>query len=264
MRSPSLPTCSYPPPRALRGLAASKKVPGAAPLPQLHVRRDRQPCTTPSREEARKQRQGDFRPGAVHWEAVRPPSEALLPLVLKPQVPSVGQPKKPSGALTSQRGELGLQASASRQSSRRDLLSRLVPVPELTGPLPQLCPLPSLSYSAGPQHPQSLRSPGEAATVDFLRTCPHQQAVSSRTLIFPMSAFSNTEITNPDIHKSQKDHSNVCRDPCERVYKSGEWGQLSLVSLISAMWTGAGCFQIFPLSQGSPNSRFQHGKPSQT
>lgn len=62
-----------------------------------------------------------------------------------------------SGALTSQRGELGLQASASRGRSRtRDLLASLVPVPELTGPLRQLCPLPSLSYSVGAQHPQSL------------------------------------------------------------------------------------------------------------
>lgn len=45
--------------------------------------------------------------------------------------------------------------------------------------------------------------------MDFLRTCPHQQAVSSRTLVFPMSAFSNTEVTNSDIHRNQKVHSNL-------------------------------------------------------
>lgn len=33
----------------------------------------------------------------------------------------------------------------------------------------------------------------------------------------------------------------------------------ALLRLISAMWSRACCFQIFPPSQGSQNSRFQHG-----
>lgn len=45
--------------------------------------------------------------------------------------------------------------------------------------------------------------------MDFLRTCPHQQAMSSRTLVFTMSAFSNTEVTNSDVHGNQEDHSNI-------------------------------------------------------
>lgn len=76
-------------PRALRGLASVRKVPGTAPFPQPPTGRTARPAP---RLRVRRLRRGDFRPGAALREAVRLQSEALLPLVLKRQVPPVVQP----------------------------------------------------------------------------------------------------------------------------------------------------------------------------
>ena len=155
MRSSSLPTCTYPPPRALRGLPPQRKSPGL--FRSLFNRPSGGTANPAPRLRVRKQWLGDFRPGRCTGRLSGREARAAAFSSEAPCSVCGAAQETESGALTSQRGELGLQASTSRGSSRtRDLLASLVPVPELTGPLPQLCPLPSLSYSVGPQHPQSL------------------------------------------------------------------------------------------------------------
>lgn len=94
-------------PRALRGLASLRKVPGAAPFPNRPPGGTARPAP---RFRVRKLRRGDFRLGRRCGRRSGC-SEALLPLVPKPQVPPVVQPKPESGAPTSRRGGLGTQVA---------------------------------------------------------------------------------------------------------------------------------------------------------
>lgn len=94
-------------PRALRGLASLRKVPGAAPFPNRPPGGTARPAP---RFRVRKLRRGDFRLGRRSGRRSGC-SEALLPLVPKPQVPPVVQPKPESGAPTSRRGGLGTQVA---------------------------------------------------------------------------------------------------------------------------------------------------------
>lgn len=145
VRSESLLERSYPSPRRPRCLKEGSLVllrsllnrpPGVTvrPAPRLHVR---------------KRRRNDFRHGLVLREGRPAAKRGALPLVLKPQVPSVRQPKERNLARLppkeTRRGSFPPPGWCLRPSfPRRDVL--LSPVPMLAGPLPRLCPLPSLPF----------------------------------------------------------------------------------------------------------------------